>query len=144
VDSARLRWLSVDESKRLLNACAPDFRKLVQAGLLTGCREGELLAVRARDFDAESETLLIADGKSGKPRRVPLTSEGVVLFESLTAGEGEAAPLFARQDGTPWRSFAPCRKPASMAASTRQRRSTRCDIPTPRTWCSVALRTWKP
>ena len=102
MDSARLRWLSVDESKRLLNACAPDFRKLVQAGLLTGCREGELLAVRTRDFDAESETLLIADSKSGKPRRVPLTSEGVALFESLTAGKAEAAPLFARQDGTPW------------------------------------------
>jgi integrase len=90
VDAARLRWLTVDESKRLLNACAPDFRKLVQGGLLTGCREGELLAVRTRDFDAESETLLIADSKSGKPRRVPLSSEGVALFESLTAGKGRS------------------------------------------------------
>ena len=33
VDSARLRWLTLDETTRLLNACPPDLRALVQAGL---------------------------------------------------------------------------------------------------------------
>ena len=102
VDSARLRWLSLDETTRLLNACPPDFRALVQAGLLTGCREGELLAVRARDFDATSKSLLIPDSKSGKPRRVPLTPEGVSLFESLAAGRQPDTLLLTRKDGSPW------------------------------------------
>lgn len=102
VDGARLRWLTVDESKRLMNACPPSFRKLVQAGLMTGCREGELLALRARDFDPHTETLLIADSKGGKPRRVPLTREGVAVFEALTAGRKPDDPLFERSEGVPW------------------------------------------
>lgn len=102
VDSARLRWLTVDEATRLQNACSPDFRPLVSAALLTGCRAGELLSVRARDYDPHSKTLLIADSKSGKPRHVPLTDDGATLFENLTAGKPENGTLFFRADGTAW------------------------------------------
>lgn len=101
-DSARLRWLTVDEARRLQNACGTDFRPLVSAALLTGCRAGELLALQARDFDPRSETILIADSKSGKPRRVPLTDDGVVLFERITAGKAENELLFSRSDGSRW------------------------------------------
>jgi len=44
VDEAKVRYLNNDESRRLINACDPDFRLLVQAALLTGCRYGELTA----------------------------------------------------------------------------------------------------
>jgi integrase len=101
-DSARLRWLTVDEATRLQNACAQDFRPLVRAALLTGCRAGELLALRAGDFDLRSRTILIADSKSGKPRRVPLTDDGMVLFEKLGAGKSESDRLFSRADGSQW------------------------------------------
>lgn len=119
VDGARLRWLTVDESKRLLNACSPNFRNLVQAGLMTGCREGELLALRARDFDPHTDTLLIADSKSGKPRRVPLTTEGSSVFEALTAGRKPDDPLFERTEGVPWHRVAIIRamQDANVAAS---------------------------
>jgi integrase len=105
-DSARLRWLTVSEANRLQNASGPDFRKLVCAALQTGCRIGELLAARARDFDPHSETLLIPDSKSGKPRRVPLTEEGVALFAGLTSGKGEGERLFAQPNGSPWHRMA--------------------------------------
>ena len=39
------------EFKRLMNASDPDFRKLVQAALLTGCRYGELSRLTAEDFN---------------------------------------------------------------------------------------------
>jgi integrase len=119
VDSARLRWLAMDETTRLLNACQPGLRALVQAGLLTGCREGELLAVRARDFDPVSHTLLIPDSKSGKPRRVPLTPEGSALFESLAVGRQPDALLFTRKDGSAWHRVAVIRamQEANAAAS---------------------------
>jgi integrase len=118
VDSARMRWLTEEETKRLLNACLPDLRRLVQGGLLTGCREGELLATRVRDFDPQSETLLIPDSKSGKPRRVPLSQEGVQLFDSLTAGHPPDAHIFTRGDGFPWHRAAVVRgmHAANMAA----------------------------
>lgn len=101
-DSARLRWLTVDEAKRLQNGCAPDLRRLVSAGLFTGCRAGELLAMRAGDFDHRSKTVLIADSKAGKPRRVALTVDGVALFEGLSAGKLESEPIFTRADGSAW------------------------------------------
>ncbi len=119
VDAARLRWLSLDESRRLLNACPPDLRTLVQAGLLTGCREGELLAVRARDFDAVANALLIPDSKSGRPRRVPLTAEGSALFESLAAGRQPDAELLTRKDGTPWHRVAVIRAMQEASAAAK-------------------------
>ena len=67
MDSARQRWLTVQDATRLQNACAADFKPLVRAALLTGCRAGELLSLRASDFDVRSKTLLISDSKSGNP-----------------------------------------------------------------------------
>jgi integrase len=101
-DSARLRWLTIEEAKRLQNACSQNFRPLVRAALLTGCRMGELLALRARDFDPRSGTLLVADSKSSKPRHVPLTDQGIALFEDLTAGKAHDSIVFTRADGSNW------------------------------------------
>jgi integrase len=101
-DSSRLRWLTVDEAIRLQNACAPGLRPLVSAGLLTGCRAGELLAMHAGDFDLRSKTVLVADSKAGKPRRVVLTDDGVKLFDGLTAGKLENESIFTRADGSAW------------------------------------------
>ena len=36
VDEAVVRYLTADEAQRLVNACNADFRRLVQAALLTG------------------------------------------------------------------------------------------------------------
>jgi integrase len=120
-DSARLRWLTVDEAKRLQNAAPADLRALIAAGLNTGCRAGELLALRAGDFDPRSNTLLIVDSKSGTPRRVPLTDNGVTLFDRLTAGLPEDAPLFLRADGSPWYRVALVRAMRAACASAKVR-----------------------
>jgi integrase len=44
------RYLSTDETRRLVNACPQDFRRMVQAALLTGCRYSELTNLRCVDF----------------------------------------------------------------------------------------------
>lgn len=102
VDAARLRWLTEAEAKRLMNVANADMRKMMEGGLMTGCRPGELARARARDFDSTSETLLVPDSKTGKPRRVPLTAEGVGLLESWTAGAQPDDLIFTRADGSPW------------------------------------------
>jgi integrase len=43
-DAARVRYLTMDEARRLLHACDEDFREIVEAALLTGARYGELAA----------------------------------------------------------------------------------------------------
>jgi integrase len=88
VAAARSGFLSVVECKRLINAAnrASGFRDLVRAALTTGCRYGELCALEVRDF--QRGKIAIRDSKSGKPRDVVLTQEGVAFFEQLAAGRG--------------------------------------------------------
>jgi hypothetical protein len=49
VDAPVVRYLAEDECARLVNATAEDFRPMVRPALLTGCRYGELVALRASD-----------------------------------------------------------------------------------------------
>jgi len=102
VDEAIVRYLSNNESKRLINACDPDFRQLVKAALLTGCRYGELIVMLCSDFNIESGTAFIRESKSGKPRSVPLNDEGIEYFSSMTVGKCKDGLIFTRVDGKPW------------------------------------------
>jgi integrase len=103
VDAARLRYLTVDEARRLVNASDPDFRLLVQAALQTGCRYSELGRLEAADFNPDSETLAIRQSKSGKARHVVLTNEGASLFRGLTAGRAGWEVMLRKANGEAWR-----------------------------------------
>ena len=61
-----IRFLTSAEALRLANASDPEFRPLVRAALLTGCRYGELRALKVGDFDRENETLAIRQSKRGE------------------------------------------------------------------------------
>jgi integrase len=102
VDSPVVRFVTRDEAVRLINASVPEFRPLVRAALLTGCRYGELCALEVGDYDPDNETLVIRYSKSGKARHVYLTSEGVDLFEGLVTGRPREALMFLHEDGSAW------------------------------------------
>jgi integrase len=103
VEAPVIRFLTSDEAVRLINASDPEFRPLVRAALLTGCRYGELCALKVSDFDPGNRTLVIRHSKSGRPRHVYLTEEGAQLFEELALGREHDALLFTHGDGSPWR-----------------------------------------
>jgi integrase len=103
VDMARVRYLSVQEAQRLINACAPDFRNLVRAALLTGARYSELCRLHVRDCDVDSGTLSIGRSKSGKSRRVYLNAEGEQFFSQLCAGRGGNDAMLTTQSGEAWK-----------------------------------------
>ncbi len=99
---ARVRYLERAEALRLLNACRPDFRQLVQGALLTGLRYGEIVRLRVQDYIEDSGTILIEDSKTGKPRHVVLTDEGCEFFAQITAGLSGTTTMFPKQNGKPW------------------------------------------
>jgi integrase len=51
VTKARLRYLTMAEAKRLINAADPEFRPLLEAALLTGARYGQLAQLTVADFN---------------------------------------------------------------------------------------------
>lgn len=102
VDVGRILYLRDDELVRLINSCEPDFRQLVIAAIMTGCRYGELTALRVCDFDHASGTILVSTSKSGKPRRVSLIDEGRDFFLSHTAGRTKNARIFTKPNEKPW------------------------------------------
>ena len=101
-DAPKIRYLTAAECTRLVNACAPDFRLLVQAALLTGCRYGELIALRVDDYNPDSGTVTIREAKAGKPRHIPLNAAGVTFFERTAAGRRGDERMLVRADGEAW------------------------------------------
>jgi integrase len=102
VDAARVRYLQIDECRRLINASQSEFRDLMRAALATGCRFGELAALRCGDFNPDAGTLHVRRSKSGAARYVVLNDEGVALFARLAAGRPGDAPMLLKADGGRW------------------------------------------
>ncbi len=102
VDNAKLRYLSDDEARRLVNACDAEFKPMVQASLLTGARYGELATIRVSDIDLRARTMWLRETKAGKPRVAYLETEGARLFSASVAGKPGNAFVFTRPDGKPW------------------------------------------
>jgi integrase len=100
-DAPRIRFLTDAEAVRLVNACTPDLRRIVIAGLLTGARYGELAALRVTDLNSATATLQIQRGKGGR-RTIPLTDEAVRFFEHEAAGKAGDALLLPHDTGAPW------------------------------------------
>jgi integrase len=98
VDTARLRYLDANEIKRLVNASSGDFRKLLNAGVLTGCRYGELANLRVRDFNADAGTVYVQRSKSGKPRHLVLTVEGQRFFAQIVIGRAGEDLMFSNNE----------------------------------------------
>jgi integrase len=102
VNLPKVHYLELQECERLINICEPDFRQLVRAALLTGCRYGELVRLVSNDFNAKQGTIHLRETKNGKSRFVPLTQEGITFFKQATIGKLGNALIFTHNDGSPW------------------------------------------
>jgi integrase len=102
VEAARVRYLTVVEAQRLMNACDPGFRPLVQAALQTGCRYSELARLEVADFNPDAGKIAVRKSKTGKARHVVLTEEGAAFFADVCAGRGGHDLMFRRANGEPW------------------------------------------
>jgi integrase len=92
----RRRRLEPGEQERLLAACAPHVRLLVEAALETGCRIGELLSLQWSQvrFEPRADLFLPAQKtKTKRDRRIPMSSRLKSYLElRRTDAAGEAWP----------------------------------------------------
>jgi integrase len=102
VASARVRYLSVAEARRLINACDTDFRPLVEAALQTGARYGELTRLTVADFNPDSRTVAVLQSKTGKARHVVLTDEGAAFFRQVCVGRAGNELIFRKGNNGQW------------------------------------------
>ena len=103
VNGVRIRYLSIAEAGRLINAAdPPEFRRLVIGALQTGARFGELIRLEVADFNPDVGTLAVRKSKSAKSRHVVLTDEGVAFFREITAGRVGSERIFLQSGGRPW------------------------------------------
>jgi integrase len=101
-DEPVVRFLTEAEATRLINACKPDFRRLVKAALFTGARYGELAALVAADMNPDTGSIYIRPSKSGKGRHIPLNADGLRFFKEIHAGKNGNETLLTKKDGTAW------------------------------------------
>ena len=104
VDAAKISYLDLEQAARLLQLDDSDFHRLVRAALLTGCRYGELTALRVGDYLPDSQAIHVRESKSNKARHVYLTEEATAFFAAMAAGRPAGELLFLRADGLAWAS----------------------------------------
>jgi integrase len=102
VDSARIRYLSLEEAVRFINAADEDFRKLVRGALESGARYGELRDMLVTDFNSDAGTLSVPNPKTGRPRHIVLSDAGMEFFDEITADRTGSEPIFLKADGSKW------------------------------------------
>jgi integrase len=118
----RVRWLTIEEAERLINATADHLRPLVIFLLYTGARVGEALWLDWRDVDLRRRHVTFIKTKNGEARGVPLHSRVVAALANLPHRDGE---VFRRPDGL---AYVRSKGIEDTSAGTRIKTAFRCAV----------------
>jgi integrase len=77
----RERRLQAGEEARLLEALAPQYRRVVAFALATAMRRGEVLGLRWEHVDLKKRVALLPMTKNGTARRVPLSTQAMAVLQ---------------------------------------------------------------
>jgi hypothetical protein len=96
-------------ARKTLSSQRPRQQSAIELRSLAACC-GALKSVESWDpglldccgFQPDSGTLAIPDSKSGKPRHIVLSADGLEFFEMVTAGRVGIEPIFLKTDGSRW------------------------------------------
>ncbi len=91
-DNRRIRFLTPDEAKRLLQELSiksPLWHDISLFALHTGLRAGELFRLRPCHFDRRSELIHVLDTKTSENRTVPLNNVSLSVLKHMAKTRGE-------------------------------------------------------
>lgn len=86
---ARIRFLTKEEIKLLLDNAPSNIKTILETALMTGMRRGEILNLTWDDVDLVNGIIYIRDSKSGKSREVPMIPALVNSFRNLPNKKGK-------------------------------------------------------
>ena len=100
-DVKRVRFLTADEEKNLIEACDPHLRRIVRFALQTGARKGEISGLRWRDVDLKNgvATIPAVRAKAGKDRHLHLNAVATSILRELPRPIDKDAFVFANSTG---------------------------------------------
>jgi integrase len=96
----RVRYLSSDEYAALARHCSPELKRIVDVALLTGMRQGEMLALMWADLDLENGFISINNPKNGVARKVAISDDVNAELRALKA-QGRSVYAFTDKSGAP-------------------------------------------
>lgn len=80
---ARETILAEDQARRLVDAAAPEYRPIFVVALGTAMRRGEILSLKWADLDLVRGIITVANSKSGRSRRIPMSGEVAAALGAL-------------------------------------------------------------
>jgi integrase len=127
-NNARLRFLSRDECRTLVDACNKHLRPIVVTALNTGMKRSEILGLRWDQVDLRHGFILLSVTKNGQRREIPINATLRAVFGSLVRRVDLPYVFFNKGTEKPFppvaRSFAAALRKALPISS-----STICAIP---------------
>jgi integrase len=82
-NNGRLRYLSEDEERRLIDEMPAWLKPLITVAIHTGMRKGEMLSLKWDDVDFLTGTIHVRKAKSGEGRNLPMNSVARAALLSL-------------------------------------------------------------
>ena len=80
-ENKRLRYLSEEESERLISNCDKNLKPIVITALNTGMRRGEILGLTWDRVDLKNRIILLDKTKNGERREIPINN---TLYNTLS------------------------------------------------------------
>ena len=96
------RIVSPEEEEKLIRNAAPFMQDLIQFGLNTGLRIGEIFSLRWSSVDMHKGILNILAQKTGKTRVVPLNTEARRVLETWAMGKKNDFVFYNHETGKPF------------------------------------------
>lgn len=120
-EEKRLRILTRDELKRLIECAREPLKTIIQIAASTGMRKGEILNLRWKDIDFAHGFINVANSKNSESRSVPIDDFLRSKLLEMKKGKHSGDFVFSRKNGNRVR----CIKEAFKAAC---RRANLCDF----------------
>ena len=101
-NNTRVRWLTMEEERRLLAGATPWLQELVVFAIYTGMRMGEILALTWAGVDLFRRTVTVFRSKNGERRTIPINTTVLNLLKSKCAARpGTIDIVFHSESQTP-------------------------------------------